>query len=82
MQKTLNAIIFEEDGWYISQCIEIDVASQGNTDEEAFANLQQALTLHLAPPTATSAGRFASSVAEALQRLPAGITMRWELVDA
>jgi predicted RNase H-like HicB family nuclease len=33
--------------------LEIDIASQGETEEEALANLKEALELHLEPPHAT-----------------------------
>jgi predicted RNase H-like HicB family nuclease len=35
------------------QCLEVDVASQGETEEEALANLKEALGLHFEPPQAT-----------------------------
>lgn len=37
----------------MSQCLEVDVASQGRTEEEALENLKEALELHFPPPTAT-----------------------------
>jgi predicted RNase H-like HicB family nuclease len=37
----------------VSQCLEIDVASQGATEEEALANLKEALELHFESPQAT-----------------------------
>ncbi len=37
----------------MSQCLEIDIASQGKTEEEAIANLKEALELHFEPPQAT-----------------------------
>jgi predicted RNase H-like HicB family nuclease len=37
----------------VSQCLELDVASQGETEEEALANLREALELHFEPPQAT-----------------------------
>jgi predicted RNase H-like HicB family nuclease len=43
----LTASITHEPPWYVAQCLEIDVASQGKTVEEAIANLQEALELHL-----------------------------------
>ena len=49
----LTASVWPEDDWYIAQCIEFDVASQGHTVEEALANLREALELHLEPPRAT-----------------------------
>jgi predicted RNase H-like HicB family nuclease len=39
--------------WYVSQCLELDVASQGETEEEALANLKEAIELHFEPPQAT-----------------------------
>ena len=50
MPMNLNAIVFEEDGWFVAQCLELDIASQGNTAEEAFGNLQEAVELHLQEP--------------------------------
>ncbi len=37
----------------MSQCLEVDVASQGETEEEALENLKEALELHFEPPQAT-----------------------------
>jgi len=45
--------VWREGDWYVSQCLEIDVASQGRTEEEALENLREALELHLRPPVAT-----------------------------
>jgi len=53
MKKDFNAVISKEGDWYIAQCLEVDIASQGATEEEAMANLNEALQLHFAPPTAT-----------------------------
>ena len=39
--------------WYVAQCLEVDVASQGKTEAEALANLKEALELHFEPPHAT-----------------------------
>ena len=43
--RSLTAIIEREEGGYVSLCPEVDVASQGETIEEARANLIEALTL-------------------------------------
>jgi predicted RNase H-like HicB family nuclease len=45
MQKQLTAIIEREEGGYVSLCPEVDIASQGNTIEEARENLREALEL-------------------------------------
>lgn len=43
----LTAIIEREGDGYVSLCPELDVASQGQTVEEARKNLEEALTLFL-----------------------------------
>lgn len=45
MPKQLTAIIEREDDGYVSLCPELDIASQGNTIEEARQNLREALEL-------------------------------------
>ncbi len=42
----------------MAQCLEIDVASQGVSEEEALINLRKALELHLAPPIVTPRPRI------------------------
>lgn len=37
----------------MSQCLEMDVASQGESEEEALADLKEALELHFEAPQAT-----------------------------
>ncbi len=53
MTQTFNAVITREGDWYVAQCLEIDVASQGETEDEALKNLNEALQLHFTPPVAT-----------------------------
>ena len=45
MLKQLTAIIEREGDGYVSLCPELDIASQGDTVEEARKNLQEALEL-------------------------------------
>lgn len=45
MLKQLTAIIEREEDGYVSLCPELDIASQGNTIEEARQNLREALEL-------------------------------------
>ena len=54
MKKSFSATVTKEDNWYVAQCLEIDVASQGETEEEALANLAEALELHFEEPTPTA----------------------------
>ena len=54
MKRTFTASITLEADWYVVQCLEVDVASQGETEEEALVNLGEALGLHFTPPVATA----------------------------
>ena len=53
MKRPFAATVWREGKWYVSQCLEIDIASQGETEEEALANLKEALELHFESPVAT-----------------------------
>jgi predicted RNase H-like HicB family nuclease len=53
MKQKFTASISQEDEWFVAQCVEVDVASQGMTEEEALENLRDALELHFTPPVAT-----------------------------
>ena len=46
MSKVLSAIITEEDGGFVSLNPDTGVASQGDSVEEALANLKEALGLY------------------------------------
>lgn len=46
MSKTLTAIITEEDGGFVALNPDTDVASQGDTIDQALANLKEALELY------------------------------------
>lgn len=53
MSQEYTAMVTKEGSWHVAQCIEVDVASQGETEEEALRNLQEAIELHFAEPRAT-----------------------------
>ncbi len=53
MKQSFSASIWQEGDWYIAQCIQVDIASQGATEDEALDNLRDALELHFIPPVAT-----------------------------
>jgi len=53
VKQTFTASVWQEGEWYVAQCREADVASQGLTEEEALENLRDALELHFMPPPAT-----------------------------
>jgi predicted RNase H-like HicB family nuclease len=60
MKQKFTASIWQEDEWFVAQCAEVDVASQGKTEDEALENLQDALELHFTPPVATLTPRIRS----------------------
>ena len=53
MKMRFTVTVAQECDWFVAQCLEADVASQGSTEEEALANLREALELHFEPPLAT-----------------------------
>ena len=53
MKQTFTASLWQEAEWFIARCIQIDVASQGATEDAALDNLRDALELHFTPPVAT-----------------------------
>lgn len=55
MKRSFTASVWQEDNWFIAQCREVDIASQGETEAEVFENLRDALDLHFTPPVATVA---------------------------
>ena len=63
--RTLTYVTWEEDDAFVAQCLEVDIASEGDTQEEAIANLKEALELYfedttdqapLVPPTRVRLG--------------------------
>ena len=50
MKRSFTASVWREDEWYVAQCLEVDVASQGRTEQEALANLTDALNLYFSSP--------------------------------
>jgi predicted RNase H-like HicB family nuclease len=47
MSRSFTAAVHREEDWYVAQCLEVDVASQGPTIDEALANLAEAVELYL-----------------------------------
>ena len=53
MKRPFAATVWKAGDWFVSQCLELDVASQGATEDEALANLTEALELYFEAPQAT-----------------------------
>lgn len=47
MTRTFTAAVHQEDDWYVARCLELDVASQGQSVQEALTNLREAVELYL-----------------------------------
>ena len=45
--RRFTAMIYREDGGYVALCPELDVASQGDSVEDASSNLREAVELFL-----------------------------------
>jgi predicted RNase H-like HicB family nuclease len=60
MHRTFTASITREGDWFIAQCLEIEVVSQGKTEDDALANVAEAIQLSFEPPVATAASTIRS----------------------
>ena len=58
VKRAFTASVFRGDGWWVAQALEVDVASQGKSIDEALANLREALTLYSEPPSPGDAPRL------------------------
>ncbi len=55
MTREFSAVVQQEGDLFVAQCLDVDIASQGSSEEEALANLQEALELYVQSPQATTA---------------------------
>lgn len=62
--RTLSYVTWEEDGAFVAQCLDVDIASEGDNQDEAIANLKEALELYFedasghGPPVPTTRVRL------------------------
>ena len=52
----IHVAVSESEGWYVAECLEVAVVTQGRTLDETLANLRDALELHLDEEELTRAG--------------------------
>jgi predicted RNase H-like HicB family nuclease len=52
-----TAVVTQEGQWYVARCLDVQVASQGHSVEEALANLQEALELYFEDSPLVEASR-------------------------
>jgi predicted RNase H-like HicB family nuclease len=64
VKRTFWASVWREGNLYVAQCLDVDVASQGETEEEALANLREALELYFEEPRPTELPRIVQVEAE------------------
>ena len=43
----LTAAVWQEGDWFVAECVELGVASQGRSEDEAMSNLREAVLLYL-----------------------------------
>ena len=55
MERNLNYVVYFEDGAFIARCLDVEVASEGDTREGAVANLREALELYFEDHTSVLA---------------------------
>ena len=53
MKRTITASVWQEGEWYVAQALDVDVASQGESVNDALANLREALEFYFEPPVPT-----------------------------
>ncbi len=63
MAREFSAVVTNEDDLFVAQCLDVDLASQGATEEEALENLREALELYFEGP-ATAAPRIRKVTAQ------------------
>lgn len=42
----IHTIVWKENKWFVVKALEVEIASQGKSQEEALKNLQEALELY------------------------------------
>lgn len=44
--KKIHSVVWKEDNWFVAKALEVEVASQGQSENEALVNLKEALELY------------------------------------
>ena len=47
LRDTIHAVLQRDQGFYVAECLEVAVVTQGRTADEVLSNLQEAIALHL-----------------------------------
>lgn len=59
-ESAIHVVIAESEGWYVAECLEVAVVTQGRSLDETLANLRSALDLHLDDEELARAGLTSS----------------------
>ena len=70
-RETVHAVVRRSRGWYVGECLEVAVVSQGRTLDELVEGLRQAVTLHLEGEDATELGLVPTPRLAVTYELPA-----------
>ena len=60
LRDTVHAVVVRDGEWYVADCAEIAVVTQGRTLDETIGNLREAIALHLEGEEAVALGIAAS----------------------
>ncbi len=47
LRRTIHAVLFRGDRYFVADCLEVPVITQGLTVDEALSNLREAVALHV-----------------------------------
>ena len=56
LRSAIHAVVSESEGWYVAECLEVAVVTQGRSLDETLANLRSALERHLDDEALAQAG--------------------------
>jgi len=56
----LRTVVWKEEKYYVSQCLNVDISSFGKTKKEALTNLDEALELYFQEPRAAKIQKIES----------------------
>ena len=48
--QSMRVLLFQECNWWVAQCLTIELATQGGSQDEALANITEALALQQQQP--------------------------------
>jgi predicted RNase H-like HicB family nuclease len=69
-RDTIHAVVSESEEWYVAECLEIAVVTQGRTLDAVVANLEEAVDLHLDGEDLAALGLTASPRIAVTYELP------------